>query len=97
MTHIPKLWCLDCQLEMRVAEIGVILKAMKEDGTPYYKISSDKFKCDGCGTQVCLVSSGTEPIAFSHEPNFETIGWDLKVRFYTVLNALTSIFKGDTP
>lgn len=43
--------------------------AEPENWRPYKLWSGDKWRCEGCGTEV-IVGVGRDPIAIQHEPDF---------------------------
>ena len=58
-----------CGRFMEVAEIGVCVEELMEDGAPYRLWSADRFRCPECGTEV-VTKFGNEPIAEHYQPGY---------------------------
>lgn len=78
MTHIPRLFCLDCRHEMLISKTGDRLQVNTSDGNPYYKIHVDTYECPACSSEVSYVSPTTEPRAHHFEPTFDHLAGDWK-------------------
>lgn len=67
---MPNAICIDCQTEMRLDEIGVVLVEMAFDPpTPYRLWSADTSKCPGCG-KVVVNRFANRPYAYHHQEDF---------------------------
>jgi len=79
MAHVPRAICGDCNIEMRPQKNGVDIEMITEDGSPYYKISSDRYACPNC-LRTIYVGMG-EPFAFHFQDNYDNIKVDEVARF----------------
>ena len=81
---VPSAICCKCLTAMHPAKNGVFVEVTTKDGygntTPYYKISSDRYKCPKCGIEV-LAGFAEEPMAEHWQDNYDSILCDVVAKF----------------
>lgn len=82
--NVPLAVCCKCLVTMRPEKNGVFVEVLVKDGNgnviPYYKISSDKYKCPKCETEV-FTGFAQEPIAEHWQDNYDSVLCDVKAEF----------------
>ncbi len=59
--------CVECEVEFKVAKVGVIIETMTID-SPYELRASDLLECPSCGIKI--LAPGALPLAHSHNSDY---------------------------
>jgi len=70
MTHIPRIICGGCLIEMRPSKTGICVEMLTKDAEPYYKVNGDAFVCPRCSRTI-VTGFATEPLTHVYDEDYE--------------------------